>query len=59
MPKEIRKIKIKMRTYENTKDEVQGEVKIAPSDIMRWKVDDKDELKTFEKVSTKIKMRTS
>lgn len=61
MPKQIKKIKIKMRTYENIKDEVKDEIKTktAPSDILRWKVEDKDELRTSENVSLKIKMRTS
>jgi len=61
MPEQIRKIKIKMRTYENIKNEVKDEVKTktAPSDILHWKVEDKDELRTSENVSLKIKMRTS
>ena len=55
MPQQIKKIK--MRTYENIKDEVK--TKTAPSDILRCKVEDKDELRTSENVSLKIKMRTS
>jgi hypothetical protein len=51
-----------MRTSRNYKDEVKDEVKTktAPSDILRLKVEDKDELRTSANVSLwpKIKMRT-
>lgn len=57
MPQQIKKTKIKMKTYENIKDEVK--TKTAPSDILRCKVEDRDELRTSENVSLKIKMRTS
>lgn len=49
MPQQIKKTKIKMKTYENIKDEVK--TKTAPSDILRCKVEDKDELRTSENVS--------
>lgn len=39
-----------MRTYENIKDKNEVKTKTAPSDILRWKVEDKDELITSENV---------